>query len=452
VTDPDDILDLLAARFAGAAGSTAFVDRGRTVTYGALLAETDAAGAWAAGAGVAPGDPVVVLGDYSPEVFALLLALLRRRAIVVPVTGESLVELGTVVELSEAAWVVDTRGPERTIRATGTQAGHPLIRGLASRGVPGLILFSSGSTGRPKAILHDMAAVLAKFRRPGTPITAIAFLMLDHFGGINTIFSILGGSGTVVTVEDRSVLTICRAIEANRVEVLPTTPSFLNLLIRSGVLARFDLGSLRKITYGTEVMPQQTLDRVRAAFPGVVLQQTYGLSELGVLRSRSREDGSLWVRIGGEGFETKVLDGILWIRSEYAMVGYLNAPSGFDGDGWFNTEDRVEVDGEWVRILGRDSDLINVAGQKVYPAEVEQAILALPNIRDVAVFGEPHPLLGNAVVARVVTETPESAADLKIRIRTACAAELAAFKLPTRVLLADEADLYSVRLKKRRRA
>ncbi len=239
-----------------------------------------------------------------------------------------------------------------------------------------------------------MAVVLEKYRRPGRPIVAIAFLMLDHFGGINTIFSILGGHGTVVTVGDRSVVTICRAIEQHRVEVLPTTPSFLNLLIRSDVLEQHELGSLRKITYGTEVMPQQTLDRVRAAFPGVVLQQTYGLSELGVLRSKSRDDGSLWVRIGGDGFQTKVVDGISWIRSDYAMVGYLNAPSGFDDDGWFNTQDLVEVDGDWLRILGRDSDLINVAGQKVYPAEVEQAILDLDNIRDVAVFGEPHALLG----------------------------------------------------------
>ena len=128
-----------------------------------------------------------------------------------------------------------------------------------------------------------------------------------------------------------------------------------------------------------------------------------------MLRSKSREDGSLWVRVGGEGFQTKVVDGVLWIKSDYAMVGYLNAPSPFDADGWFNTQDLVEVDGDWLRILGRDSDLINVAGQKVYPAEVEQAILELPNIRDVAVYGESHPLLGQVVVARVATVEPEPA-------------------------------------------
>jgi acyl-CoA synthetase (AMP-forming)/AMP-acid ligase II len=199
-------------------------------------------------------------------------------------------------------------------------------------------------------------------------------------------------------------------------------------------------------------MPQQTLDRVSRAFPGVLLQQTYGLSELGVLRSRSRDDGSLWVRVGGDGFQTKVVNGILWIKSDYAMVGYLNAPNPFDADGWFNTEDLVEVDGDWLRILGRDSDLINVAGQKVYPAEVEQAILELDNIRDVVVHGEAHPLLGQIVVAKVATVEPEAAALLKQRIRRACAHQLAAFKLPTKVVVASEAEFYSARMKKRRQA
>ncbi len=332
------------------------------------------------------------------------------------------------------------------------RSSNPLLADLRSSGDPGLILFSSGSTGTPKAILHNMRLVTEKFRKPGPRMVAIAFLMLDHFGGINTVFSILGGLGTVVTVRDRSVVNVCRAVEEHRVEVLPTTPSFLNMLVRSDALERFDLSSLNRITYGTEVMPQTTLDRVRRAFPGVLLQQTYGLSELGVLRSKSREDGSLWVRVGGEGFQTKVVDQILWIKSDYAMVGYLNAPDPFDADGWFNTQDLVEVDGEWLRILGRDSDLINVAGQKVYPAEVEQAILELDNIRDVVVYGEANPLLGQMVVAKVATFEPETAASLKQRIRLACAHQLVAFKLPTKVVVANDGEFYSARFKKRRQA
>lgn len=445
-------MEFLFDRFATVPQAVAFLDRGRSFSYGQVIATTKTFDERLRREGVAPGDITVVLGDYSPELFCLLLALLRNRNIIVPATRESVVAQNAILELSEAQWVIDFTSEDASFSRTTVQPSNSLLLGLQASGDPGLILFSSGSTGKPKAILHNMRIVVEKFRNPGPKIVAIAFLMLDHFGGINTIFSILSGLGTVVTVRDRSVVSICRAIEEDHVEVLPTTPSFLNMLVRSDALNRFDFRSLKKITYGTEVMPQQTLDRVSRAFPGVLLQQTYGLSELGVLRSKSREDGSLWVRVGGTGFQTKVVDGILWIKSEYAMLGYLNAPSPFDAEGWFNTQDLVEVEGEWLRILGRDSDLINIAGQKVYPAEVEQAILELDNIKDVAVYGETNPLLGQIVVAKVATIEPESAASLKQRIRKACAHTLAAFKLPTKVVVADAAEFYSVRLKKKRQA
>jgi acyl-CoA synthetase (AMP-forming)/AMP-acid ligase II len=275
--------------------------------------------------------------------------------------------------------------------------------------------------------------------------------MIDHFGGINTILAITSSLGTVVTVADRSVGSICRAIERYKVELLPATPSFLTILMASGAHREYDLSSLKRITYGTEVMPQTTLDRVRKAFPQVELQQTYGLSEVGVLRSQSRDDGSLWVRIGGEGFQTKILDGVLWIKSEYAMVGYLNAPQEFDADGWFNTQDQVEVDGEYLRILGRVTDIINVGGQKVYPNEVENVVLTVNNVADVAVYGEPNKLLGQIVVAKVRLNQPEAVEELKKRIRAACQGKLASYKIPAKVIISDE-DLYTIRQKKNRRA
>ena len=231
---------------------------------------------------------------------------------------------------------------------------------------------------------------------------------------------------------------------------MPATPSFLTLLMASKLHSDFDLSSLKRITYGTEVMPQSTLDRLIKAFPGVNLQQTYGLSEVGVLRSQSRNDGSLWVRIGGEGFQTKIVNDVLWIKSEYAMVGYLNAPSEFDAEGWFNTQDQVEVDGEYFRILGRVTDLINVGGQKVYPTEVENVILEMENIHDVAVFGEKHALLGQIIVAKVVLENPEALDSVKKRVRHACLIKLSSFKVPTKVVLA-EGVLHSARQKKIRR-
>ena len=446
-------MEWLIERFRTAPDRTAFVHEGRSVSYGEVVATVSELGDRLREAGVAPGTTVAVVGDYSPEVFCLLLALADRNCVVVPLTPASVVEETVALGVSGCDWYVrfGEDGALASIEHRGLAVDNELLAEFRTRRSPGLVLFSSGTSGQPKGMLHDLARVAEKFRRQRTPVVAIPFLMLDHFGGINTLLAITSSLGTVVTVADRSVASICAAIARHRVQLLPATPSFLTLLMASSAHREHDLSSLTRITYGTEVMPQATLDRVRAAFPGVVLQQTYGLSEVGVLRSQSRDDGSLWLRIGGEGFRTRVADGVLWIKSDYAMVGYLNAPSEFDGDGWFNTHDEVEVDGEWFRILGRETDLINVGGQKVYPAEVEGVVLEVDNVRDVAVQGEKHALLGQIVVATVVLEQPEPVESVKKRLRRVCTGQLASFKVPVKVVLSD-GPLHSARQKKIRRA
>lgn len=443
----------LLERFAQAPERLAFIHQDRQVRYGDLISSVSHHQQHIAALGIQPGELVVVLGDYSPEVFALFLALALNGNILVPLTHESVVEESVVLGVSGCDWRIEfpRDGTPTQIAKTSLSASNLLLDDFRTRKLPGLVLFSSGSTGKPKGILYDFTKILDKFRKQREPLVAIPFLMIDHFGGINTILAIVSSLGTVVTVADRSASCICRAIEAYRVELLPTTPSFLTLMMASHLYERFDLSSLKRISYGTEVMPQSTLDRVRQHFPGVELQQTYGLSEIGVLRSQSRPDGSLWVKLGGQGFQTQVRDCILWIKSDFAMEGYLNAESEFDADGWFNTKDRVEVDGEYFRILGRATDLINVGGQKVYPSEVENLLLQLPNILDVAVYGEASALIGQIVVAKVQLREPEAVDALKRRIRQACLGRLTAYKIPSKVVVATE-PLYTARQKKLRSA
>lgn len=445
-------MDWLIDRFLTEPSEFAFIHEGREVTYGEVSATIASFRSRLDAAGICKGDAVVVLGDYSPEVFCLMLALAQNSCIVIPLTRSSVIEESVALGVSGCNWYVEftADGVNATITPRVIRSDNALLASFRERGSPGLVLFSSGSTGKPKGILHDFNLVVEKFRKQRQKVVAIPFLMIDHFGGINTILAITASLGTVVTVSDRSLVSICGAIQRFKVELLPATPSFLTLLMASNLHSDFDLSSLKRITYGTEVMPQSTLDRLLKTFPGVNLQQTYGLSEVGVLRSQSRNDGSLWVRIGGEGFQTKIVNGVLWIKSKYAMVGYLNAPSEFDADGWFNTQDQVEVDGEFFRILGRVTDLINVGGQKVYPAEVESVILDLENVQDVAVFGEAHSLLGRIVVAKIVLIYPESVESVKKRVRHACLAKLANFKVPTKVVL-TEGVLHSARQKKIRR-
>jgi acyl-coenzyme A synthetase/AMP-(fatty) acid ligase len=125
----------------------------------------------------------------------------------------------------------------------------------------------------------------------------------------------------------------------------------------------------------------------------------------------------------------------------------LNYPSPFDADGWFDTGDVVEVNGEYVRFIGRQSALINVGGQKVPPAEVENVLLEMPEVAEVVVYGEKNPLMGQVVAARVRTAIEVPDAELRVRIRAHCSGRLAAFKVPSRVIVVDQ-PLHNARFKK----
>lgn len=441
----------LIERMAGWATEPALIWNDCTTSYGELLERVRFWNAFLDEHRVAPGEVVTLEGDYSPAAVSLLLALIERGVIVVPLTKAVEAHREEFLEIAQVESIVHIDEQDRwQFTRTGRTADNALIVALRETGDPGLVLFSSGSTGKSKAALHNFARLLEKFKTPRQRMRTITFLLLDHIGGVNTLLYTLSNGGVVISLRDRDPEVVCQAIERHKAEMLPTSPTFLNLLLMSHAYERYDLSSLKLITYGTEVMPESTLTRLHELFPHIKLQQTYGLSELGILRSKSKDSGSLWVKVGGEGFETKVVDGVLWIKAHSAMLGYLNAPSPFDAEGWFNTNDMVEVDGEYIRILGRKTEIINVGGQKVYPAEVESVLLQMENVVDAVVVGEPHPLTGAIVTARVNLAQPEPAQAFRQRMRAFCRERLAAYKIPVKVEIVDD-EQFNARYKRVRR-
>lgn len=442
----------LRERFAAARDAEALVWRDRVYTYGWLCDELDRLDRELDALGVGRGAVTSLEADFSPRAIALFLALIDRNAVIVPLTTSVEDKKPEFRETAEVESIITIDADDRmTHEATGRSARHELLLRLKQSGHPGLILFSSGSTGKAKAAVHDIVPMLEKFHVRRHTLRTITFLLFDHIGGINTLLYNLSNAGCVVTVPDRRPETICAAIEKYKVQLLPTSPTFINLLLVSEAWKRYDLSSLQTVTYGTEVMPESTLKRFHALFPSVKLQQTYGLSEVGILRSKSKSSDSLWVKIGGEGFETRVVDGLLEIKAKSAMLGYLNAPSPFTEDGWFKTGDAVEVDGEYMRILGRKSELINVGGEKVYPAEVESVLQTMEGVEEVVVRGEPHPMTGQIVSARVRLSTGESLPEFRARMRRYCQGRLARFKIPQKVEISTTA-LHGERFKKIRRS
>ncbi len=429
----------------------ALVAHGEVATYEQLLEASAAWGERLAERGVGLGRVVAIEGSFSLHACAAFLAAMGRGAVIVPLTPLMRAHRESFLRIAEASLLIEIDDAGAfALTDLEQRATNPLILKLVERGHPGLVIFSSGSTGAPKAILHDLSSILEKFRKVRQQKTTLTFLLFDHIGGIDTMLNTFGSGGCIVTVAERTPELVAQAIEQHRVHTLPTSPTFLNLFLISGVWQERDLSSLKVIAYGTEPMPQSTLERLHEVFPDVALVQTYGMSELGVLRSRSRDSTSLWIKFTGEKFETKVVDGTLWVRADSAMLGYLNAPDLFDADGWLNTQDAVEVDGEYLRILGRKTDLINVGGQKVYPAEVENCLLQMDNVAEAAVFGKPHPMMGQIVAARFNLKEPEPLDVFKRRMNAFCRERLAKFQIPVFVELVD-ADQFGARFKKLRK-
>jgi long-chain acyl-CoA synthetase len=438
-------------RFRAGVDQPAMAWRDRVFTYGDLLSQYERSRTAILEAGVKRGDSVAVIGDYSPNAVMSLLVLIDLQCVLVPMSWASRDQHESFLEIAEVDHVFALDAEDRaTHRSNAGRRGHALLEQLRATGEPGLVLFSSGSSGKPKAILHALPRFLEKFRKPRHCYRTINFLLFDHIGGFNTLLYTMANLGTIVVPLDRSVKHVCEAVQTHKVELLPTSPSFLNILLLAEAHKEFDLSSLKLITYGTEVMPDRTLALANAAFPHATFQQTYGLSELGILRSKSESNQSLFVKVGGESYQTKVVNGTLRIRAKSSMLGYLNAPSPFDEEGWFDTGDEVIQEGDYYRFLGRKSDIINVGGQKVYPAEVEKVIAGMPGVIDVMVAGEAHLLMGQIVVATVQLEEPVPVIELRKRIAEYCKGKLQPFMVPSKVKITQDSTV-NYRFKKIRR-
>ena len=366
------------------------------------------------------GDVVAIIGDFNPPSILTLLRLIDLEVIVVPLTVETTHEHEYFFESA----LVDVVIQDGVASRRSHNQKHEFIDSLRNKKHAGLVLFSTGTTGRPKAILHDLTLFLKRFETPRPTLRTINFLLFDHIGGINTLLHTLFNKGVVVAPEARtvdSVLETCRKFD---VEVLPTTPTFLRLMLMSGAVPDKVPPCLKVITYGTERMDQPTLDDLCRLLPGVDFRQTFGMSELGIVRVKSESRDSLFMKVVGEGVETRVVNNILHIRSESRMLGYLNAPSPFDAEDWYDTKDVVEVKDGYYKVTGRISDVINVGGLKFMASEVERVALNYPNVSLVKATPKQNPITGQHVEL-MVQPTSEGTVDkdslmafLKERLQT----------------------------------
>jgi acyl-coenzyme A synthetase/AMP-(fatty) acid ligase len=402
-----------------------------------------------------PFSVVCILSDYNFEAIATFIALMSLKCIIVPITTEVQEEINDRISEAFVDYIIgisDT-GSLELREHHGTQPKHQLIIDLKDNNNAGLVLFSSGSTGKPKAMIHNLDVLCDSYKgKKRKSLRIMVFLMFDHIGGLNTMFNALAMGATMVIPSYREADHVCQLIEKYKVRILPASPTFLNMILMSGAAEKYDLKSLRMITYGTEAMPESLLQRIKESFPRTKLLQTFGTSETGIAQTVSKSSTSTFMKIDDPDVEYKIVNSELWLRSETQISGYLNAPmEKFSEDGWFKTGDLVEEDSEgYIRIIGRSSEVINVGGEKALPGEIESTILQMEEVWDCSIFPETNAITGQHVAVKVVLNQDIGERDAKKLIRAFCKGKLENYKLPIKVYVVDQLDV-SARYKKQRR-
>lgn len=375
------------------------------------------------------GDVVALIGDFEPKSISNLFSLFDKGAIVVPLTKETREQHQYFFDVAQVDFIIEDEKVQRRKHSDF----HPLIEQLKQNGNSGVVFFSTGTTGRPKAILHDMKLFMKRYETPRPTLCTMNFLLFDHLGGLSTLLHTLFNKGLVVAPRGRSVEEILYLSKKYEVEALPATPTFLRMMALSGYLEQQFPSCLKIITYGSERMDQPTLDLLCELLPNVDFRQTYGTTELGIVRVKSKSRNSLYMKIGGEGIETRVIDGVLHIRSQTRMLGYLNAETPISADGWYDTKDVVTVEGEYIKITGRTSEVINVGGLKFMASEVERVVMEFSGVSLAKVIAKDNPITGQHV--ELIVQPKENSSISKTEIKNFLIRGLQSHMVPQRITI-----------------
>ena len=473
---------ILMASAARLGGRTALKLDGVELSYRALDAASARVAALLRRRGVEPGDRVGVMLPNVPEFAVVYYGILRAGAVVVPVNvllkerevarflGDSgagllfgwhafaeVVEVGArgagtdclFVTPGEFEWLLGSVRPERDL----------CERDPSDTAV---ILYTSGTTGTPKGaelthanLSRNAEAVRALHSLSEHDVTLGALPLFHSFGQTCALNATIGAGGCLSLMERFEAGKALEVIERDGVTVLQAVPTMYAALLSHPARDARDHSTLRVCVSGGAPMPAEVMRGFERAF-GRRVVEGYGLSETSPLASsnhfgRHRKPGSIGAPIAG--VEMKVVDadgndlpcgevGEIVIRGHNVMKGYWRRPeetAAVMRGGWFHTGDlgRADADG-YFYVVDRSSDVINRGGYNVYPREVEEVLCEHPGVREAAVVGIPHPVLGEEVAAAVVPRVPaEGGLDLAA-LREFVKARVAAYKYPRQLWLVEE--------------
>lgn len=405
----------------------ALVAGGEEVTYGELDAAARRTARRLAALGVGPGDRVATTLAPGAEFAALLHAL--------PLVGASLVPLNTRLSGAERAWQVEDSGARLVVEEPldGEEADVELREAFDPDAEHALI-YTSGTTSRPRGVSlthrNQLSSAIASAWNIGVEEDDrwLCVLPLFHVGGLAILIrSAL--YGTAALVRERFDVDEAKAdLEQGRATLASLVPTMLRRLAEAG-LERAP--RLRAALLGGGPVPRDLLEW--AAERGLPVLQTYGMTETSSQIATLRADEALALK-GSAGRPLPGVELRIAPDGEILARGPMVSPGALAPDGWLHTGDRGRLDERgYLWVEGRLKDVIVTGGENVACAEVEEALLAHPAVRDAGVVGEPDPEWGEVVAAYVVADGV-SAAELVEH----CRARLARYKAPRRVELVDE--------------
>jgi acyl-CoA synthetase (AMP-forming)/AMP-acid ligase II len=355
---------------------------------------------------------------------------------------DEVLALGTKLHLG--AVLVMGSGPSRTPFIV-----YDLPQEDKSSGCSTVTILTSGSTGEPKAARHTWQSLARPIRGGNSAAVWLLTYQPHLYAGLQVMLQCFSDAGTLAIPDHHAdpASAVDFILQAG-VNVISATPSYMRRLLMFADTKLLRRIPLSQITLGGEVVDQAILDRLRRLYPAARLVHIYATTELG--RCFSVTDGlagfpAHYLMVPRpDGVELKVEGGELWARSPNAMHTYdrYSVRESCMTD-WFSTGDLVEVQETRVHFVGRKTDMINVAGSKVYPIEVERVIRTVPGVSDVRVFGKKSSIAGELVACEVVAEDGQDPIQLREAVGKSCRLRLTSYQQPRLITLVDQIRLSS---------